>query len=495
MRTSPSATPIPELDRETGFLRELGLFDSAMIVMGAMIGSGIFIVPADMARTIGSPGWVLLAWVFTGVLTVSAALSYGELAAMMPRAGGMYVYLREAFSPLAGFLYGWTLFTVIQTGTIAAVAVAFARFTGVFFPVIAEDHYIVPPLHIITGYAVSLSTAQLLAILVIAFLTWTNCQGVRYGKIVQNLFTSAKIAALAGLILAGLLFWRHSAATDNFGHFWMLHSPQPLTASLSALTGFGLFAAICVSQSGSLFSADAWHDITFAAGEVKNPGWTMPRALLIGTVCVIGLYLLANAAYLLVLPFTGIQHAPDDRVATAMLQAIFPGWGRLIMAAGIMISTFGCINGLVLAGPRVYHSMAHDGLFPKPAGKLNRAHVPGWSLALQGIWAALLVLPRTYNSTTHVYGNLYSNLLDYVISAALIFYIVTIAGVIRLRFTRPTAPRPYRAWGYPFIPLIYIVGASAVLVCLFAFRPSTTWPGLLIVLCGVPVYLIGQRRS
>lgn len=494
MRTPSSETQVPKLDHATGFLRELGLFDSAMLVIGAMIGSGIFIVPADMARTIGSPGWMLMAWLFTGVLTVAAALSYGELAAMMPRAGGMYVYLREAFSPVVGFLYGWTLFTVIQTGTIAAVAVGFARFTGIFSPAISETNYIIPPVHIGNTYALSLSTAQLIAVLVIALLTWTNCQGVHYGKIVQNSFTSAKIIALAALIGTGLLFWKHAAVADNFGHLWAMHEPQALNNSWSTLTAFGLFAAICVSQSGSLFSADAWHDITFAAGEVKNPGWTMPRALLIGTVCVTGLYLLANMAYMLVLSFPAIQHAPDDRVATAMLQAIFPGWGRLLMAGAIMISTFGCINGLVLAGPRVFHSMAHDGLFPQVAGHLNRARVPGWSLILQGLWAAFLVLPRTYNVSTHAYGNLYSNLLDYVISAALLFYILTIVAVVRLRFTRPNASRPYRAWGYPIIPFIYIVGASAILVCLFAFRSSTTWPGLVIVLCGVPVYWITKRR-
>ncbi len=495
MQKPPAAIHTAELDRETGFLRELGLFDSAMIVIGAMIGSGIFIVPADMARNIGSVGWLLMAWLLTGVLTVAAALSYGELAAMMPRAGGMYVYLREAFSPLAGFLYGWTLFTVIQTGTIAAVAVGFARFSGILFPFISETNYLVPPLHFSAGYAISLSTAQLVAVLVIALLTWTNCQGVHYGKIVQNLFTSAKVLALAALILAGLFFWHHAAVSANFGHFWTMQNPKPLTTSLSAMTAFGLFAAICVSQSGSLFSSDSWHDITFAAGEVKNPGWTMPRALLIGTVSVTGLYLLANVAYLMILPLTSIQHAPEDRVATAMLQAIFPGWGNVIMAVAIMISTFGCINGLVLAGPRVYYSMAHDRLFPAPAGKLNRAHVPGWSLVLQGMWAAVLVLPRTYNTANHSYGNLYSNLLDYVISAALLFYIFTIAGIIRLRFTKPDMLRPYRAWGYPFVPLIYIAGASVVLLCLFAYRASTTWPGLLIVLLGVPVYLFARRRT
>jgi basic amino acid/polyamine antiporter, APA family len=481
------------VDRSTGFIRELGLFDSAMIVIGSMIGSGIFIVTADMARNLGSAGWILVAWLFTAAVTIAAAISYGELAAMMPKAGGMYVYLREAFSPIVGFLYGWTLFAVIQTGTIAAVAVGFGRFTGVLWPAIAEDHYIIPPIHLTTGYAVSLSTAQLAAVLVIALLTWTNSRGVRYGKIIQNLFTSAKIAALAALILCGFAFWNHDAVTANFGELWTPHNVTPITASLSALSGFGLLVALCVSQSGSLFAADAWHDITFAAGEVKDPGRTMPRALVLGTICVCALFVLANVAYLLVLPLGAIQHAPADRVATAMLQAIFPGWGTVLMAAAIMVSTFGCMNGLILAGPRVYFSMAGDGLFPKPAGKLNRAHVPGWSLAAQGIWSAILVLPRTYNVQTHTYGSLYSNLLDYVISAALIFYILTIAGVIRLRIKMPEAERPYRAIGYPLMPLVYILGASVVLLSLFVYRPATTWPGLLIVLCGVPVYYFTQR--
>lgn len=480
-------------DHETGFIRELGLFDSTMIVMGVMIGSGIFIVPADMARSIGSPGWLLAAWLLTAVLTVAAALSYGELASMMPKAGGMYVYLREAFSPVLGFLYGWTLFTVIQTGTVAAVAVAFARFTGVIWPVVSEQTYLIPPVHISRGYAFSLSTGQLVAILVIFALTWTNSRGIRYGKIVQNVFTSAKVIALAALILVGFFFWNHAAITANFSNFWTPHDVTPITASLSALTAFGLFAAICVSQSGSLFSADSWHDITFTGGEVKDPGRTMPRALALGTICVTGLYLLANVAYLLVLPLGAIQHAPADRVATAMLQVIFPGWGTALMAIAIMISTFGCMNALILAGPRVYYSMAQDGLFPRAAGTLNRARVPGWSLLLQGIWSAALVLPRTYNVEAHTYGSLYSNLLDYVISAALIFYVLTIAGIIRLRIKAPDSPRPYRTWGYPLVPFIYIVGGTAILVCLFAFRPATTWPGLLIVLCGVPVYWFTKR--
>ena len=493
--SSDSAHTEGLLDRSTGFVRELGLFDSTMLVVGSMIGSGVFLVAADMARLIGSAGWFLVAWLVSAALTIAAALSYGELAAMIPKAGGMYVYLREAFSPIWGFLYGWTLFTVIQTGTIAAVAVGFGRYMGVLWPSIAEDRYLIAPVHIGSGYALSLSTAQLTAVLVIAFLTWTNTRGVRYGKIVQNLFTTAKIASLAGLILVGLIFWKHDAVVANFTHPWTPQTVVPVTATLTALTTFGLFAAICVAQSGSLFAADAWHDITFAAGEVKNPGRTMPMSLALGTICVMALYLLANLAYLLILPLPSIQHAPADRVATAMLNAVFPGLGAVIMAGAIVVSTFGCMNGLILAGSRVYHSMANDGLFLKRAGTLNKAHVPGWSLAIQGIWSALLVLPRTYNPASHAYGSLYSNLLDYVISAALIFYVLTIAAVIRLRLRRPDMDRPFRAPGYPIVPLIYIVGGTVVLLCLFAFRPATTWPGLVIVLCGVPVYWLTQKRA
>jgi APA family basic amino acid/polyamine antiporter len=486
-------TETTAVDRETGFIRELGLFDSVMIVVGVMIGSGIFIVSADMARDVGSAGWLLFAWLLTAALTVAAALSYGELSSMMPQAGGMYVYLREAFSPIVGFLYGWTLFTVIQTGTIAAVAVAFARFTGILIPGIAEDRYIIPPIHFSSGYAISLSTGQMLAIVVIAVLTWTNSLGVRYGKILQNVFTTTKIASLAALILLGLIFAKHDVLAANFGNLWTPHDVTPITATLSALTSFGLFAAICVSQSGSLFAADSWHDITFAGGEVKNPQITMPRALALGTICVTGIFFLANIAYLCVLPLSAIQHAPADRVATAMLQAIFPGWGAVIMAVAIMISAFGCINGLVLAGPRVSYSMAQDGMFPKAAGRLNKARVPAWSLWVQGIWSAALVLPRTIHNG--VYGNLYSNLLDWVISAALLFYVLAIAGVIRLRFTRPDAPRPFKTPGYPLVPLFYIVTGLAILYCLFAYRASTTWPGLVIVMCGVPIYYFMKSRA
>jgi APA family basic amino acid/polyamine antiporter len=476
------------------FVRGLGLFDSVMIVIGAMIGSGIFIVPAEMARQVGSPGWLLVAWAFAGLLTIAAALSYGELASMMPEAGGMYIFLREAFSPLSGFLYGWTLFTVIQTGTIAAVAVAFARFFGLLWPAVSESSYLIAPIRLSSGYAISLSTAQFTAILVIALLTWTNTRGLEYGKIVQNLFTSAKLVALFALIVLGFTFgWNPAAVHENFSNFWTPRGFDQIATSVSAATAFGLVVAICVAQSGSLFSADSWHNVTFAGGEVRDPRRTLPRALALGCVIVILLYVLANVAYLVALPFSEIQHAPADRVATAMMQAMFPGWGSAAMAAAIMVSTFGCVNGLVLAGPRVYYAMAGDGLFFRQAATLNKANVPAWSLVIQGVWAAALVLPRTIDSATGQYGNLYSNLLDYVISAALLFYIMTIAAVFRMRITRPDAERPYRAFGYPVIPALYIAGAAAVLVSLFVYRASTTWPGLLIVLAGLPVYLLTKK--
>jgi APA family basic amino acid/polyamine antiporter len=476
---------------DTEFTRGLGLYDATMVVAGSMIGSGIFIVSAEMARNVGGAGWLLAAWLLTGALTVVGALSYGELAAMMPRAGGQYVYLREAFSPLWGFLYGWTLFLVIQTGTIAAVAVGFARYFGALVPWIAEDRYLLAPLHVSSGYAVSLSTTQLVGILMIALLTWTNTRGLEYGRIIQNIFTTAKAGALAGLILIGLLLgWNQTAVADNFGNLWARRGTVEIVPGLTAMTTFGLFVAIAVSQTGSLFSADAWNNITFTAGEVKDPRRNIPLSLALGTIVVIGLYLLANVAYLVTLPFDAIQHAPSDRVATATLDAIFPGLGATIMAMGIMISTFGCTNGLILAGARASYAMARDRLFFRAAGRLNDARVPAGALILQGVWAAVLVLPRTYDPATRQYGNLYSNLLDYVISAALIFYILTIAGVFRLRVTRPDADRPYRAWGYPLVPALYIAGAATILIVLFLYRTATTWPGLIIVILGVPVYFL-----
>jgi APA family basic amino acid/polyamine antiporter len=481
---------------DTEFTRGLGLYDSTMVVIGSMIGSGIFIVSADMARTVGASGWLLVAWLVAGALTVIGALSYGELAAMMPRAGGQYVYLREAFSPLWGFLYGWTLFLVIQTGTIAAVSVGFARYLGVLVPGIADDTYLIAPLHLSAGYAVSLSTTQLVGLLLIALLTWTNTRGLEYGRVIQNVFTTTKTGALLGLILVGLLLgWNADAVGANFGDMWTPRAAADVAPGLSVLTTFGLFVAICVSQTGSLFSADAWNNVTFTAGEVKDPRRNIPLSLALGTFVVIALYLLANVAYLVTLRFDRIQNAPADRVATATLDAIFPGAGATLMAVAIVISTFGCNNGLILAGARAYYAMARDRLFFRSAGRLNGARVPAAGLLLQGLWAALLVLPRTYNAATGTYGNLYSNLLDYVVSAALIFYILTIAGLFRLRRTRPDIDRPYRAFGYPLVPALYIAGAATILGVLFAYRTATTWPGLIIVLLGVPVYFAWKPKA
>jgi len=461
-----------------------------------MIGSGIFIVSAEMARNVGSPGWLLISWVITGVLTVAAALSYGELAAMMPRAGGQYVYLRDAFSPLWGFLYGWTLFMVIQTGTIAAVAIAFARFLGILWPAISESNYLVAPIHLSSGYAVSLSTAQVIATLVILLLTATNMRGIKYGKRVQNLFTTVKIGSLVGLIGLGIVLgWNGQAVAENFGKLWTARGFVPVAPGLTPESAFGLLVALCVAQTGSLFSADAWNNITFTAGEVQNPRRNVPLSLALGTGIVIGLYLLANVAYLVVLPITEIQHAPQDRVATAMLRAVLPAAGAQLMAVAIMISTFGCINGMVLSGARAYYAMAHDGVFFRGAASVNKAHVPGVALIFQAVWTAILVLPRTFNPDTGTFGNLYSNLLDYVISAALIFYILTIAGVFVLRKRSPDAERPYRAFGYPLVPVLYIAGALVILILLFAFRPSTTFPGLVIVLIGVPIYFLFRRTA
>lgn len=492
--TSEDATKI---DQNSGFVRGLGLLDSTMIVAGSMIGSGIFIVSADIARQVGSSGWLLMVWIVTGLLTVAAALSYGELAAMMPKAGGQYVYLREAYSPLWGFLYGWTLFLVIQTGTIAAVAISFARFLGVLWPVVSEQNYLVPPIHLTSGYAVSLSTAQLVGLLLIVLLTWMNTRGLKVGKIVQNVFTLSKTSAILGLILLGLLIgWSATAVQANFGDLWTTRGNlQSVGGGLTAATMYGLFIGICIAQTNSLFAAEAWNNITFTAGEVSNPRRNIPLSLFLGTVIVIGLFILINVAYLVTLPLEAIQTVPNDRVAAATADVIFPGYGAMIMAAAIMISTFGCNNGLILAGARAYYAMACDGLFFKSVGRLNRNHVPSWALILQGVWAALLVLPRTLTGTNpatgqSVYSNLYGDLITYAVSAALIFYILTIAGVIRLRRTRPDAERPYRAWGYPYFPVLYILGAAMILVALFIYQPATTLPGLIIVATGVPIYFI-----
>jgi APA family basic amino acid/polyamine antiporter len=476
------------------FRRGLGLFDATMVVVGAMIGSGIFIVSAEMSRLIGSPGWLLVAWLVTGVLTIAAALSYGELAGMMPQAGGQYVYLREAFSPIVGFLYGWTFLLVIQTGTIAAVGVAFARFSQVLLPQIAEDNYWIEPTHLTAGYAVSLSTAQVLAIAMIVLLTVLNMRGIEWGKYVQNVFTVAKSGALFILIAFGLtLGWNSEAVSANLRDFWVSRPTQDIVPDLRAVSSFGLFVALCVSQTGSLFSADSWNSVATIAGEIREPRRNVPLALGLGTGIVIGLYLLANVAYLVALPFEAIQKAPADRVGTATLETMFPNAGATVMAVAIMISTFGCNNGLILSGARAAFAMARDGLFFRKVGELNAARVPAWGLAFQGLWSAALVLPRTYQNGT--YGNLYGDLLDYVISAALLFYIITILGIFRLRITRPDANRPCRAFGFPVIPAVYIVGASIILLLLCWYRPSTALPGIGIVALGLPVYFLWHGRD
>src|SRR5438128_32692 len=483
-------------DQKTGFIRGLGLLDSTTIVAGSMIGSGIFLVSAEMSRQVGSPGWLLVAWIITGLLTVMAALSYGELAAMMPKAGGQYVYLREAFSPMWGFLYGWTLFLVIQTGTIAAVAVGFARYLGVLVPSVGEDKYLITPKHITSGYAISLSTAQLVGVLLIVLLTFMNTRGLKLGKIVQNVFTITKTGSLIALILLGLFIgWNADAVHINFGNFWQVGGKlQDVGKGLTATTAFGLFVGICVAQTNSLFSADAWNNITFTAGEVKDPRRNIPLSLAFGTFSVIALYLLANVAYLVTLPIEVIKTVPADRVASATADVVFPGRGAVIMAVAIMISTFGCNNGLILAGARAYYAMARDGLFFRRVGRLNKFRVPAWGLIIQGIWAALLVLPRTINKDGS-FGSLYNDLLTYVISAALIFYILTIIGIFLLRRKQPDAERPYKAFGYPIVPGLYIVGATVILFILFMYQTATTWPGLIIVLTGVPIYFLWRKSN
>ena len=506
-QTIPQTAPTAQ---EGGFVRAIGLFDGTMIVVGSMIGSGVFIVAADITRQTGSAGGLLLTWIITGLLTISAAISYGELAGMFPRAGGQYVYLREAYSPLWGFLYGWTLFLVIQTGTIAAVAVGFARYLGVLIPAISPTSWIVPPIALSSKYAISLSVQQLVGILMIVFITYLNTRGVQLGKWIQNVFTSAKTLSLAGLILICVFVGRNAAAiSDNFGHFWAIRGALPIEPGANFLRGviptitaasgaFGLFVAYGVAQVGSLFSADAWNNVGFTAAEVKNPKRDVALSMVFGTAIVITLYCLANLAYLCTLPLAQIQNAPDDRVATAALAAVFGPAGAAIMAVAIIISTFGCNNGLILAGARVSYAMARDGLFFRSTGVLNKKGVPGSALVYQGIWISVLILMRTRrvgDTGVVTYGNLYNDLLSYVVFSVLIFYALTIAGIFVLRRKRPGAERPYRAFGYPLLPILYIVAAVAIMLVLLMYQTQTSSVGLGIVLIGVPVYLLWSRKS
>ena len=476
--TTPTGTP-------GAFRRELSLFDATMVVAGSMIGSGIFIVSADIARQVGSPFWLLAVWIATGILTVFAALASGELAGMFPRAGGQYVYLREAFGPLVGFLYGWTLFLVIQTGTIAAVAVAFAKFLGVIIPWISPENRLIP-LRVGARTDLSLTTQRLVAILVVAALTWVNTRGIRTAKWTQNLFTATKIGALAMLALVPILGRSHSeaiAANFTSGQFF---GPAP---------GLGFVLVFGAAMVGSLFSADAWNNIAFAGEEVKEPHRTLPRSMALGTTLVIALYCLANVAYLVLLPIggdaagatplaRGIAHATEDRVGTAAVQVLLGPSGGLVMALFVIISTFGCENGLILAGPRLYYAMAKDRLFFAGAARLDAHGVPTWGLVIQGIWAAVLTLSGTYG-----------DLLDYIIVAAMLFYALTVGGLFALRRRRPDLPRPYRVPGYPWLPGLYIAASTGIMLILLVEKPGYTWPGLLIVLSGVPVYFLWRRGA
>jgi APA family basic amino acid/polyamine antiporter len=475
-----AASPAPA----SGFRRDLGLFDATMIVAGSMIGSGIFIVSADIARLVQTPFWLLAVWVATGLLTVVAALASGELAGMFPHAGGQYVYLREAFGPLVGFLYGWTLFLVIQTGTIAAVAVAFAKFLGVIAPWVSANNRLVPV--VVGGHDFSITTQRFVAILVVGLLTWLNTRGIRTAKWTQNLFTATKVGALMLLALVPLLGRAHPAAIEaNFrgGRFL---GDIPLSGAL--LMTFG------AAMVGSLFSSDAWNNIAFAGEEVKDARRNVARSMALGTLLVSVLYCLANVAYLNLIPLhgaadgadpiaRGIQFASEDRVGTAAVQIVLGASGGLVMALFVIISTFGCENGLILAGPRLYYAMARDGLFFAGAERLNAHAVPARGLVLQGAWACLLALSGTYG-----------NLLDYIIMAALLFYALTVAGLFVLRVRRPGADRPYRVPGYPWLPALYIGVTTAIMLDLLVVKPDYTWPGLLIVLSGIPVFYLWRRR-
>jgi APA family basic amino acid/polyamine antiporter len=500
-------------------VQTLGLFSSTALVIGSMIGSGIFIVEADIARGTDSPALYLGAWVVTGILTMIGALSYGELAAMMPRAGGQYIYLRESLGPLWGFLYGWTLFLVIQTGTIAAVCVAFGKFLGVFFPAISTTHWLLHIAHVpavkigpmvLGNMEIGLNTANLTGIVIVFFLAIVNILGVKLGALIQNVFTSAKALSLAALVLLTFTVGRNATAwSANFGpsnlgsalsQFWRnanwstLHPIQVGIGGPIVLVNLAVILAAV--QVGSLFSADAWNNITFTAGEVKNPKRNIPLSLVLGTGFVLTVYFLASLGYMLVLPLhgdpngatlltRGIQYAAEDRVGTAALEQIFGSAGAWLMAGAILISTFGCANGLTLAGARVYYAMSRDGLFFQSVGKLHpRFKTPAAGLIIQAIWATFLCLSGSY-----------SQLLDYIIFAVLLFYILTIAGLFVLRFKRPNAVRPYKALGYPILPALYIVMATWICIVLLRYKPQYTWPGLALVVLGIPVYLFWSRHS
>lgn len=481
-------------DKNPHFHRSLSLTDSTLLVIGSMIGSGIFIVSADITRNVGSAGWLIVVWVLTGVMTMAAAISYGELGGMFPKAGGQYVYLKEAYNKFVAFLYGWSFFAVIQTGTIAAVGVAFSKFAAYLIPAFSEDNKL---LQIATGTDdnnvtnyFSISTAQVVSIALIVLLTFANTRGVKEGKAIQNVFTSAKLLSLFGLILAGVFLYRPEVWSANWSHAWEatkisylnLYSPEA-GFSVTSIGGVVLLGGVAAAMVGSLFSSVAWESVTFVAGEIKNPQRNIGLSLFLGTLIVTVVYVAANLVYLAILPLSDIAHAPKDRVAIEVSQAIFGHAGTVAMAVMIMISTFGCNNGMILAGARVFYTMAQDRLFFKKAATLNKAGVPQWALWAQCIVASLLCLSGRYG-----------DLLDMVSFVVVIFYVLTIVGIFILRVKRPDAARPYKAFGYPVLPVLYVLMGLTFCVLLIIYKPRFTWPGLIIVLSGIPVYLLMKRR-
>ena len=471
------------MSQQNEFKPSLGLLDATMVVAGSMIGSGIFIVGADITRNVGSAGWGIAVWLITGIMTIIAATSYGELSAMYPRAGGQYVYLKEAYNPLVGFLYGWSFFAVIQTGTIAAVGVAFAKFAGYFFPALNMQEQNI----LFTVGAVKIYPAQLVSIAVVVLLTQINTRGVKEGKIIQTTFTVSKLLALFGLILCGFLFVDHSYWAEN----WTtgMNAQKAFVAADGSITweaigGITLLGAIAASMVGSIFSSDSWNNVTFIAGEIKNPKRNIGLSLFLGTLIVTIIYIAANLMYLNVLPMAQIAKPEEDRLAVAAASVIFGSAGRAIIAVLIMVSTFGCINGLVMAGARVYYTMAQDGLFFKQAATLNKNAVPQWALWSQAVVAALLCLSGRYGE-----------LLDMVSFVVVIFYVLTIIGIFILRKKKPEHERPYKAFGYPILPLIYVLMGTSFCILLVMFKPEYTWPGLIITLLGVPLYFVAVRSS
>ena len=476
------------MNPENNYLkRKINIFDGTSVVAGAMIGSGIFIVSADIARTVSSPGLLMIVWVISGLITIIGALCYGELAAMMPSVGGQYVYLRESYHPLIGFLFGWTTFLVIQCGSIAAVAVGFAKFSGVIIPWISDSNVL------LKVFSFNITSTQLIAIVMIAFLTGLNTRGIVTGKTVQNIFTSTKVIVLIGFIIVGLLFVKGANIVSlNKDSFWQACRIGE-SGELIPLTGFLLIPAIGTALVGALFASDAWYHITFISGEVINPKKTVPLSLLFGTLIVSFLYILVNYVYISVLPTLGsadgvdaisrgVQYATDDRVATSAMSIIIGDYAAIIMAIFIMISTFGCNHIMILAGSRVYYAMAQDGLFFKKVARLNSQSAPQFALIIQGIWAVILCLSGAYG-----------DLLDYVIFAVLLFFTLTILSIFILRVKKPDIPRPYKAFGYPYIPALYILLTVCIMIILLIYKPTYTFPGLVIVLLGIPVYYVWNR--